>query len=81
MARQFGWNSSEGVRRASRALADVELLRRTRLDTAILMHQVQAVEGAAAYVQNDFAYANESIGGDSSALIAMTTEDFALQLP
>jgi glucuronoarabinoxylan endo-1,4-beta-xylanase len=47
--------------------------------TAILMHYTLAVEGASAYLQNDFV--DSVSGGDPMAFVSLTADDFTLELP
>jgi glucuronoarabinoxylan endo-1,4-beta-xylanase len=51
------------------------------LGTAILVHYTLAVEGASAYVQNNFVSRAASLTANPTALIDLTTEDFTLQAP
>ena len=51
------------------------------LGTAILVQYTLTVEGASAYLQNDFASRAASLTANSNALIDLTTEDFTLQAP
>ncbi len=56
-------------------------MREDGMDTAILMHHVLAVEGAAACLQNDFVTSAFALEPNDTALIALTEEDFTLQAP
>jgi len=70
----------EFAQEQDRPLLQTEM-REDGLDTAILMHHVLAVEGAAAYLQNDFVTSAFSLEPDEAALIALTEEDFTIQAP
>jgi hypothetical protein len=51
------------------------------LGTAVLVYYSLAVEGASAYVQNDFVSSASRLTDNPTALIAMNAEDIALQAP
>jgi glucuronoarabinoxylan endo-1,4-beta-xylanase len=56
-------------------------MRAEGFDTAMLMHYVLAVEGASAYLQNDFVASTSAADGDPMALISLATEEFTLEAP
>jgi hypothetical protein len=49
--------------------------------TAVLMHYVLAVEGASAYLQNDFVESAASLTANPMALISLSSDDFTLEPP
>jgi hypothetical protein len=56
-------------------------MRADGFDTAMLMHYVLAVEGASAYLQNDFAASASALEADTMALISLGTEEFTFEAP